>query len=157
MQPTGVGILGLCRAAAVRLTRTPKRRDSSSRADLCRPVRANTHLPLRQRVHRMAQIALEFGCQSVLGISVPEADAVLSLGSAFDGEVPPVGVNAHITIMYPWMPPALIDEEAISDLTSLFSGFSSFDFSLRVGWFGHEVLLLVPEYDSPFVCMTEAV
>lgn len=100
----------------------------------------------------------ESGSQSVLEISVPEADAVLSLvRSTFDGEVPPVGVTAHITVLYPWMPPALIDEGVIGELTSLFSGFSCFDFSLRVGWFGHEVLLLVPEDDSPFVRMTEAV
>ena len=102
---------------------------------------------------------VESESQSVLAVSVPEADAILTLvRSSFDGEVPPIGVNAHITIMYPWMPPALIDEQAIHDLTSLFSGFSCFDFSLRIGWFGHhEVMLLVPEDDSPFVRMTEAV
>ena len=94
----------------------------------------------------------------MLGISVPEADAVLSLvRSAFDGEVPHAGVNAHITILYPWMPPAIIDEQAINDLASLFSEFPCFDFSLQVGWFGHEVLLLIPEDNSPFVRITEAV
>jgi hypothetical protein len=97
--------------------------------------------------------------QSVLAISVPEAAPILALvRSNYDGEVPPIGVNAHVTIMYPWMPPALIDEQAINDLVSLFCRFSCFDFSLRIGWFGrHEVLLLVPEDDSPFVRMTEAV
>ena len=96
--------------------------------------------------------------QSVLAISVPEADAVLALvRSTFDGEVQPIGVNAHITIMYPWMPPSLIDEEAINELASLFSDFPCFDFSLKLGWFGREVLLLVPEDDSPFVRLTEAV
>ena len=55
------------------------------------------------------------------------------------------------------MPPALIEEPTITCLSSLFSEFPCFDFSLRLGWIGREVLLLVPEDDSPFLRMTETV
>jgi len=103
-------------------------------------------------------VLAEAESQSVLAISVPEADGVLNrIRSIYAGEVPPRGANAHITIQYPWMPPALITEQAILDLTTVFSGFPCFDFSLQLGWFGHEVLLLVPENPAPFVRLTEAV
>jgi hypothetical protein len=96
--------------------------------------------------------------QSVLAIAIPEADHFLApVRSDLDSEAPPMGVDAHITIMYPFMPTSLIDERTTNELSSLFSKFPCFDFSLRLGWFGREVLLLVPEDDSPFVRMTEAV
>lgn len=81
--------------------------------------------------------------QSVLAISLPEADFALSyVQSHWNGSSPPAGAPAHITLLYPWMPPALINEKVLSELTSLFSHFSSFDCSLRLGWFGREVLLI---------------
>ena len=96
--------------------------------------------------------------QSVLAISLPQADNVLSyVRSRFRGEVPPVGAPAHITLLYPWMPPALIDEKVLTELASLFAGFPMFDFSLKLGWFGCEVLLLVPEYPTPFIRLTKAI
>jgi hypothetical protein len=81
--------------------------------------------------------------QSVLAISLPQADNVLSyVRSRFRGEVPPVGAPAHITLLYPWMPPALIDEKVLTELA---------------GWFGCEVLLLVPENPTPFIRLTKAI
>lgn len=94
--------------------------------------------------------------QSVITISLPEADHVLAyVRSHFGGEVPSVG--AHITLLYPWMSPVLIDERVLAELESLFAGFPIFDFSLRLGWFGREVLLLVPENPDPFIRLTKAI
>jgi hypothetical protein len=96
--------------------------------------------------------------QSVLAISLPEADNVLSyVRSRFGGEVPPVGVPAHITLLYPWMPPALINEKVLTELASLFAGLPIFDLSLKLGWFGREVLLLVPQDPAPFIRLTKAI
>jgi hypothetical protein len=96
--------------------------------------------------------------QSVLAISLPEAGNVLSyVRSRFGGEVPPVGAPAHITLLYPWMPPVLIDEKVRAELASLFAGFPIFDFSLKLGWFGREVLLLVPEDPAPFIRLSRAI
>jgi hypothetical protein len=96
--------------------------------------------------------------ESVLSISLPQADNVLSyVRSRFGGEVPPVGAPAHITLLYPWMPPALIDEKVLTELELLFVGFPAFGFSLELGWFGYEVLLLVPENPTPFIRLTQAI
>ena len=95
--------------------------------------------------------------QSILAVSIPEADDILSyVRRAHDGEVPPVGVTAHITLLYPWMPPDQIDQEAVDELASLCAGFPSLDYSLRIGPFDGGALLLAPEDSSPFVRMTEA-
>ena len=96
--------------------------------------------------------------QSVLTIPVPQADGILShVRSSFSGEVPPAGSPAHITLLYPWMPPASIDDHVLAELTVLFATFPDFGFSLKQGWFGREVLLLVPDDASPFVRLTEAI
>ena len=96
--------------------------------------------------------------RSVLAISLPQADNILScVRSRFGGEVPLAGVPAHITLLYPWMPPALIDEKVLTELASLFVGFPIFDLSLKLGWFGCEVLLLVPEDPAPFIRLTKAI
>jgi len=96
--------------------------------------------------------------QTVLSVTLPQANEVLSyVRSRFEGEVPPPGAPPHITLLYPWMPPALIDEKVLTELARLLVGFPSFDFSLGLGWFGCEVLLLVPEDPAPFVRLTKAI
>lgn len=96
--------------------------------------------------------------QSVLSISVPEANGVCHyVRSRYNGEVPPVGVPAHITLLSPWMPPGRIDETVLAELATVFAGFPAFEFSLDLGWFGHEVLLLVPNDPTPFIDMTKAI
>jgi len=96
--------------------------------------------------------------QSVLAISLPQADNILSFArSQFKGEVPPAGVPPHITLLYPWMPPSQIDAKVLAELALLFAGFSTFGFSLKLGWFGREVLLLVPGNPAPFIRLTKAI
>jgi hypothetical protein len=89
---------------------------------------------------------------------MPEADEILKrVRAIYSGEAPPRGASAHITIQYPWMPPAEIGTQDIARLADLFADFPSFDFSLQLGWFGQKVLLLVPEDATPFVRLTQAV
>ena len=96
--------------------------------------------------------------QSVISVSLPTAEPLMAhVRSRFAGELPPPGVPPHITLQYPWMPPARIDEAALAELESLFAAFPAFDFSLKLGWFGREVLLLVPDDPAPFVRLTEAI
>ena len=96
--------------------------------------------------------------RSVIAISLPETDNVLSyVRSRYTGEVPPVGVPAHLTLHFPWMPPTRINERTIAELTSLFSGFPLFDITLELGWFGTEVLLLVPRDPVPLIRLTKAI
>ena len=96
--------------------------------------------------------------QTVLSVTLPQADEVLSyVLSRFEGELPLPGAPPHITLLFPWMPPARIDEKVLAELAGLFDGFPSFDCSLKLGWFGSEALLLVPEDPDPFVRLTKAI
>ena len=54
------------------------------------------------------------------------------------------------------MPPALIDGKVLTELALLFVGFPAFDLSLRLGWFGREVLLLVPEDPGHMIAREES-
>jgi hypothetical protein len=68
------------------------------------------------------------------------------------------GVPAHITVLYPFLPPAEIGESLLASLGRLFAGLVAFEFSLdRIGWFGEEVVWLGPCDPAPFTALTELV
>lgn len=72
--------------------------------------------------------------QSVLAISVPEANGILDyVRSRYKGDIPLVGVPAHITLLYPWMPPGRIDETILAELATVFAGYPAFEFTLDLG------------------------
>ena len=60
--------------------------------------------------------------------------------------------------MYPFVRPDAVTQEVVIELSGVLAEFRSFDFTLsRLGWFGEEVLYLVPEPSDPFVQITAAV
>lgn len=66
------------------------------------------------------------------------------------------GVPAHLTVLYPFLPPALIDDTVLRSLARLFAGFPAFAFTLdRVGWFGDDVVWLGPRDEGPFRALTD--
>jgi len=66
------------------------------------------------------------------------------------------GMPAHITLLYPFLPPSSIDEAVIAKLEALFSGTGWIEYRLaRVGWFGDHVLFLEPDPALPFRRLTE--
>ncbi len=68
------------------------------------------------------------------------------------------GVPAHVTILYPFVPPESIDDGLVDDLRTLFGSVSPFPFRLdEVRWFGNEVLWLAPEPDAAFRELTRLV
>jgi hypothetical protein len=67
------------------------------------------------------------------------------------------GVPAHVTVLYPFLPPAGISEPLLASLGRLFAGFAAFKFTLdRVCWFGEEVVWLGPRDPAPFNALTSA-
>lgn len=61
------------------------------------------------------------------------------------------GIPAHITVLYPFLPPSRIGGAVLDRLTALLRPVPPFAFELReVGWFGDEVLWLAPRPDAPF-------
>jgi hypothetical protein len=78
--------------------------------------------------------------QSALLILVPAAEPVVGAYRARLDAGARDGVPAHLTVLYPFLRPALIDDAVLTSLAVLFGASPVFTFSLdRVGWFGDEV------------------
>ena len=71
--------------------------------------------------------------------------------------VAPLGVPAHITVLYPFVPPDEVDQSVCDAIAEVLAGFSAFDFALTaVQDVPDGVLYLAPEPAEPFVAITEA-
>jgi hypothetical protein len=93
--------------------------------------------------------------QSALLLLVPAAEPAVGGHRARLDASARDGVPAHLTVLYPFMPPALIDDATLGPLTDLFAGFAMFGFTLdRIGWFGDQVVWLGPRDDAPFRGLT---
>lgn len=79
---------------------------------------------------------------SNLVVLVPEAERVLAASNAL---VPPeqrLTAPAHITLVYPFIPPEAITPAVTAELAAFFQPLPRLSFELTIGWFGREVLLL---------------
>jgi 2'-5' RNA ligase len=95
---------------------------------------------------------------SGLIIEVPEAEpAVGETRSRLDGSAR-LGIPAHITVLFPFMPPADIDDAVLRRLACIFAAVPAFEHRLvRTSWFDEDVLFLAPEDAAPFRALTESV
>ena len=60
-----------------------------------------------------------------------------------------LGMPAHVTLLYPFIPPQLLDEEGFGAIARALSGVRAFEVIFRhFLWFGEKVLWLVPEPDE---------
>jgi hypothetical protein len=67
-------------------------------------------------------------------------------------------VPAHLTVLFPFVPPAAIDEAVLARVREVVGGGEPFTATLtRTGWFTDRVLYLAPQDPAPFVALTEAV
>lgn len=96
--------------------------------------------------------------QSALIVAVPEAErAVARLRTRLD-RAASWGVPAHVTVLYPFLPPERIDAEVLSAVATAVATVPRFTVTFRrVGWFGDTVVWLAPEPDEPFRRLTRAV
>ena len=88
--------------------------------------------------------------QSAIIVRVPEAEPVAgSLREQFDPTAT-LGVPAHITVVYPFVPPAAIDDAILRRVQSAVLGIKVFEFRLdAIGRFPG-VVYLAPEPSKPF-------
>jgi hypothetical protein len=96
--------------------------------------------------------------RSGLIIEVPEAEpAVREFRERLDASAP-LGIPAHITVLFPFMPPETVDAGALARLDELFAESGPFEFQLdRTSWFGADVLWLGPRDARPFRSLTQHV
>jgi 2'-5' RNA ligase len=96
--------------------------------------------------------------QTALAALVPEADCILGLVASMGGDARTEGVlPAHITLVFPFIPMELVSEAELRRLREFFAAQPAFGGELVVGWFGREVLLLVPADPAPLIQLTQAV
>lgn len=94
---------------------------------------------------------------SALVVLVPEAESLVKPFRDVHDPSAAVGVPAHVTLIYPFKPPAEITNSVVDGLRQCFAGFPSFDFVLgRLRRFP-QVLYLVPEPAEPFRNLTRAI
>jgi 2'-5' RNA ligase len=93
--------------------------------------------------------------QSALLLTVPAAEAAVGAHRARLDPSARDGVPAHLTVLYPFLPPAEIGPDVLAELSRLFTAVPRFDFTLdRVRWFGESVVWLGPSDESPFRALT---
>lgn len=96
--------------------------------------------------------------QSGLIVEVPESEAAVGrYRDALDGSAR-LGVPAHITVLFPFMPPHQIDATILARLQQLFALEEPFDVELtRTSWFDRDILWLAPQDPQPFRTLTRHV
>lgn len=95
---------------------------------------------------------------SGLIVAIPEAEPVVGHHrDALDLNARG-GVPAHVTVLYPFLPPHLIDTAVLERLGALFATVPAFDVALtHTSWFGEHVLWLAPSDPAPFRLLTALV
>ncbi len=95
--------------------------------------------------------------ESALVVVVPEAEALVGDFRALYDPSARVGVPAHISVLYPFVPPAQIDQKIENSLQVLFQAHATFDFELAEIREFPGVLYLAPKPDKYFRRLTETV
>jgi 2'-5' RNA ligase len=94
--------------------------------------------------------------RSALIVAVPEAEPLVhEWRLRYDNAA--LGIPAHITLIFPFVPAEEIGEELIAELRELFAAQPAFEFTLaRVGRFA-DVAWLAPDPSDPFRRLTELI
>jgi 2'-5' RNA ligase len=96
--------------------------------------------------------------ESAVLIPVPEAEPAVGPHRERLDRAAAWGIPAHVTILYPFMPPSAITDAAIVALGDAVRTVSAFHCLFpETAWFGDEVLWLAPRPDEPFRALTRAV
>jgi 2'-5' RNA ligase len=101
-------------------------------------------------------MAGEPGSQTAIVVLVPEAEThVAALRQSHDPAAA-LGVPAHITVLFPFMPPASVTAQVLAGAAAALRGLRSFDFQLAKLRRFADTSWLAPDPAAPFVALTEA-
>jgi 2'-5' RNA ligase len=96
--------------------------------------------------------------RSAIIVPVPETEHLVAwhrrtLGSTVSPTVP-----AHVTVLYPFVPPSRISAGTLAGIEAALTGIAAFECAFsQVKWFGDEVVWLEPKPDEHFRALTQAV
>lgn len=92
--------------------------------------------------------------ESAVVVCVPEAEPLVAEWRLRYDPSAARGVPAHITLLYPFVPPDELSADVDQKLDAEFASVAPFDITFhRASRFGDEILFLDPEPDEPFVEM----
>lgn len=96
--------------------------------------------------------------RSAIIAPVPETDHLIGRHRRALSSRPTASVPAHVTVLYPFVPPCEIDDGTITGIEAALSGMRAFECAFsQVKWFDDEVVWLEPKPDDHFRALTEAV
>lgn len=96
--------------------------------------------------------------RSALIVPVPSAEPVVGRHRRIMDRSAVGGVPAHVTVLYPFIPPSEIDETVIEAVAEVLRDVPAFDCTFaEVDWFGDHLVWLRPDPDLRFRELTNAV
>ncbi len=96
--------------------------------------------------------------ETAVVVPVPTAEATVGRWRSQLDPSAGWGVLAHVTVLYPFLPPDRIDEAVLAALGEVVGSVPAFDVEFtQVQWFGDTVVWLAPEPADPFRALTAAV
>jgi hypothetical protein len=96
--------------------------------------------------------------ESAILVPVPQAEPVVGHLRARLDRAAGRGVPAHVTVLYPFLPPAQITGAVLARAAAAVASVPGFGCRFaRTGWFGDEVVWLAPDPAGPFQALTTAV
>ncbi len=96
--------------------------------------------------------------ESAVIVALPEAAGAVAATRQRLDPAAARGVPAHITVLYPFLPPERIDQAVLAAVGAAVATVPRFAVTLsEVRWFGDSVVWLAPEPAGPFQSLTAAV
>jgi 2'-5' RNA ligase len=96
--------------------------------------------------------------QSALIVTIQEAEEAVAAQRARFDEPASYGIPAHVTVLFPFMPPSEVDAHVIGALAAAVGTIPRFNATFEsTGWFGTNVLWLAPKPAAVFGALTRVV
>jgi hypothetical protein len=109
-------------------------------------------------VNDAARAALSGATETAVLVLVPEAESAVGTHREHLDVAASWGVPAHLSVVYPFVPPADVDDRVLAELAAAVGTVPAFDCAFgRTEWFGDDVVWLAPQPDNPFVSLIRAV
>jgi 2'-5' RNA ligase len=106
----------------------------------------------------VARAALSGATETAVLVLVPEAEAAVEQHRRHLDVAASWGVPAHLSVVYPFVAPADVDDRVLAELAAAVATVPAFDCVFeRTAWFDADVVWLAPEPDGPFKQLTRAV
>ncbi|MEJ2868519.1 2'-5' RNA ligase family protein [Actinomycetospora sp. OC33-EN08] len=101
---------------------------------------------------------METPTESAVLALVPQAEPVVGPERRDLDPTTTAGVPAHVTVLWPFLPPADIDDAVVARLRHAVAGAGAIDCTFpTTGWFGEDYLWLAPRPSAPFADLTACV